>query len=338
MRHRVRLRPEGRYQCTGCRAAWTTEERARASRAECAGELLAHGPRCEREHVLYPYSYDRGDGYGPDRLCDVVDCWLCVGHGCDCDVCTDQLDVPDLKILNDSQEHGNKRRSPNWEREEAMDDLKKMLSMVTPGTWVTASGRDTRGHDVTREGTLLAEPTPMQATHNGGKVPALRVCVGETGTDPATRQTWVTLIPGHGEIRRAAKPTGWQHAKLADIAAVRADRSGVSFRLQFGGKGGKRASEPAADSGTVAVLSAAPGGRYEIRAEGSGDVLWEGALQGSIWWAYVPEDNEHQDQERGAEHDGGETSYGKPVYHVRTGALVGYWEPRRFTPIEEIQD
>ncbi|MGQ5602939.1 hypothetical protein [Streptomyces sp. EKS3.2] len=312
---------------------------------------LAHGHRYEREHVLYPFSYDRGDGYGPDRLCDVIDCPACVGHSCDCDVCTDQLEAPSLKVLNDSQENGNRKRSPNWEEVEMVEDLKAMLAKVNPGDWVTAFGKDTRGHEVTRTGTLLAEPKEMKATHNGVKVAAIRACVGEKGTDPATRQTWTTLIPDHGFIRKteAPKPGEWLHGEIRNIPAVRSARLDVNARLIFGGKGGKRTKEPT-DDGTLAEIRYTEAGRYEIKAVDSGEVIFTGSLQSQVWWAYAPEEDERQDQEPEPEPDESEDQddhepenvtelvFGKPVHHVVTGELVGYWTLKKFTPIEEIRD
>ncbi|MER6086522.1 hypothetical protein [Streptomyces bluensis] len=365
MRHRVRKHPDDRFQCTRCRAAFVTEARALKSTFKCPEEPLAHGHPYEREHVLYPFSYDRGDGYGPDRLCDVIDCPLCVGHACDCDVCTEQLEAPSLKVLIDSHEHGNRKRSPNWEEEEEMEDLKDMLAKVQPGDWVTAFGKDTRGHEVTRTGTLLADPKEMKATHNGVKVKAVRVCVGEKGTDPATRQTWTTLIPDHGYIRKTEPPKAgeWMHGEIRNIPAVRSARLDVNARLLFGGKGGKRSTEPTHD-GTLAEITYAGAGRYEVTAVESGEVVFTGSLQSQVWWAYAPEDDQDQEQDQDQEREAPEepdnalfvleqderqdqgdderqkvpeTDYGKPVHHVVTGELVGYWTLKKFTPIEEIQ-
>ncbi|MFJ9900237.1 DUF6884 domain-containing protein [Streptomyces sp. NPDC091280] len=54
--------------------------------------------------MIYPTWHDQGNGQGPDRLCDDHLCF-CMGHTCDCDVCTEVLDVPALKVLNDSHEY-----------------------------------------------------------------------------------------------------------------------------------------------------------------------------------------------------------------------------------------
>ncbi|MGN7135788.1 hypothetical protein [Streptomyces pseudogriseolus] len=259
----------------------------------------------------------------------------------------------------------------------SMNELRAMLSKVKPGDYVTAFGKDTRGHEVTREGVLLAEPQDMKATHNGAKVAAVRAFVGAKGADPERRQTWVTLIPDHGFITPAAAPKAgeWIHGEIRNIPAVRSARLDVRSLLLWGGKGGKRSSEPT-DGGTLAEITYAGSGRYEVRAVDSGEVLLNGALQSQVWWAHAPEDDEHQDQDEPEQNEGqddrakafeegrslgldhGEaldyaasqvkakertstrtvTEHGQPVYHVRTGELVGYWTPERFTPIEELSN
>ncbi|MFD7605137.1 hypothetical protein ACFWAN_32440 [Streptomyces mirabilis] len=246
-------------------------------------------------------------------------------------------------MLNDSQEHGNKMRSPNWEEEEKMSDLRDMLAKVGAGDYVTAFGRDTRGHEVTRVGTLLDVPKDMKATQNGVRVPAVRVCVGEKGTDPTTRQTWTTLIPGHGSIHLTEPPAAgeWIHSEIRNIPAVRSARLDVKARLIFGGKGGKRSTEPT-DSGTLAEITYADSARYEVRSVDSGEVIFKGSLQSQVWWAHAPEENEGQADDRedqgGDEHQAvTEVDYGRPVRHVETGEVVGYWTPEKFTPIEEVQ-
>jgi hypothetical protein len=260
-------------------------------------------------------------------------------------VCTEQIEAPSLTVLNDSQEHGNRKRSPNWEEEDKVEDLNSMLAKVEAGNFVTAFGKDSRGHEVTRTGTLLTEPQNMKATHNGAKVRAVRVCVGEKGTDTATRSTWTTLIPDHGSVRLAEppKPGEWIHGEIRNIPAVRSARLDVRARLVFGGKGGKRSTEPQG-GGTLAEISYSEAGRYEVKAVDSGEVIFTGSLQSQVWWSHALEkDEEHeidgQGQEQGDNElqDVTELGYGKPVNHVETGQLVGYWTLKKFTPIEEIQ-
>ncbi|MER5883072.1 hypothetical protein ABT160_04515 [Streptomyces sp. NPDC001941] len=227
-------------------------------------------------------------------------------------------------MLNDSREAGNRKRSPNWEREEQMAELHEMMEIARAGDYVIAFGKDTRGHEVRREGTLLVDLKEMTATHEGGKVPALRACVGARGADPQTRATWTTLIAGHGRIERAEPPAAgeWIHDEVRNIPAVRSKTNGSSAYILWGGKGGKRSSKPKG-KGTLAEPVYTAAGRYEIRAVHSGDVLFAGTLQSHVWWAPAPE----EDQEQAAK-------LGQPVYHVRTRELVGYWTEEKFTPVD----
>ncbi|MEU9404789.1 hypothetical protein AB0E08_03650 [Streptomyces sp. NPDC048281] len=250
-----------------------------------------------------------------------------------------------------------------------MEKLKNMLAEVKAGDYVTAFGKDTRGHEVTRTGTLLTEPKSMKATHNGVKVNAFRVCVGEKGTDPSTRQTWTTLIPDHGLIQTTEAPNAgeWIHGEIRNIPAVRSSRLEVHARLLFGGKGGKRSTEPT-ESGILTEITYAKAGRYEFKAVGSGEVIFTGSLQSQVWWAHAPEEHEGQaeehedeggdegqaeehedeggDEGQAEEHEdeGGdegqavtELVFGQPVHHVETGELVGYWTLEKFTPIAELR-
>ncbi|MEU6704709.1 DUF6884 domain-containing protein [Streptomyces wuyuanensis] len=178
-----------------------------------------------------------------------------------------------------------------------MQELKEMLSGLSEGDYVTAEGADTRGHHVTRTGTLLSPPKEVTAQRNGNRVKGVRVCVGEAGTDPATRQTWTTLFPGHGSIRRTKPPKAgdWTNGEIRNIPAVRSARNSVDARLLFGGKGGKRSTEPTQN--TLAGLTYTGDGKYEIWAADTQEVLFTGTLQSRVWWSPAPKDDEHQDQE-----------------------------------------
>lgn len=117
MRHVVRKRPEGRLQCTMCRASFEEMKAAVAARYECPGVPLAHGVPGQREHIVYPtWGRDRScAGWGceePDPthehgpgspLCDEITCGLCM-HECDCDVCRGKVRAPGLFKLLDSRE------------------------------------------------------------------------------------------------------------------------------------------------------------------------------------------------------------------------------------------
>ncbi|MGV9312618.1 hypothetical protein ACWDR0_10525 [Streptomyces sp. NPDC003691] len=114
-RHHLRRRPEGRLQCTRCRAAFLSEESASLSRFACPGVPLVHGLIGQREHIVYPtWSRDRSCGtwncpdpdpshtwHGPDPYCDKPACRICL-HTCDCDVCEGRVRSPGLTRLIDS--------------------------------------------------------------------------------------------------------------------------------------------------------------------------------------------------------------------------------------------
>ncbi|MEV5136279.1 hypothetical protein AB0K71_15585 [Streptomyces syringium] len=115
MRHQLRKRPEGRYQCTQCRAAFRDRETGSRARFACPGEKLVHG--LTREHIVYPtWGRDRSceswgcpdpdpahDFHGPGLYCDEITCDTCT-HDCDCDVCLGLVEAPGLTRLIDSRE------------------------------------------------------------------------------------------------------------------------------------------------------------------------------------------------------------------------------------------
>lgn len=119
MRHTVRLRPEGRYQCTGCRAAFVSEESAGRAKFKCPRVPLPHG--FKREHIVYPtWGKDRScagwgcpdpdpahDFHGPGLYCDDTMC-PCLQHECDCCVCTGAVVAPGLNVLQDNHEPDGK--------------------------------------------------------------------------------------------------------------------------------------------------------------------------------------------------------------------------------------
>jgi hypothetical protein len=209
------------------------------------------------------------------------------------------------------------------------EELGKLVKGIKAGDYVTAFGVDTRGAEVTREGTLLAPPKYMKGTRNGAKQDAIRVCVGLEGTDPEARSTWTTLFLDHGTLNRTKppQPGDWTNGPLKDIPGMRVN---APMPVLFGGKGGKRTAEPT--EGERAEIVHVGSGSYSIRSLESGDELFSGAWNAQVWWSVAPKDNEHQ------EHDepSSGTSLGKPVYHVETGALVGYWTPDKFTPVDEV--
>lgn len=281
MRHNLRAHPEGRLQCTACRAAFLTKESARLSVASCPEIPVAHGHQYEREHVLYPFSYTRGDGYGPDRLCDVIGCEQCVGHACDCDVCAQRLEIPSLRILMDNHDVG-RARSINWEMEDMENDLKTKLAGVKHGDYVSASGVDTRGHKVTRVGFLLWEPKEVKAQRDGVSVKAWRVFVGDKSQDATDRSTWVTMFGDTGTIELlTADPAGieWQDTELRACVS--------SAVILFGGKAGKSSKGP---SKAVKVsVTYTDSGAYELRDLETRELVDTMRLQSRVWWAAMPD-------------------------------------------------
>lgn len=115
MKHSVRKRPEDRWQCTGCRAAFISKESAGRAKFPCPRVPLPHG--FKREHIVYPtWSKDRScetwgcpdpdpshAWHGPDAYCDDTGC-PCMTHTCDCDVCNGAVSAPGLNVLRDNHE------------------------------------------------------------------------------------------------------------------------------------------------------------------------------------------------------------------------------------------
>ncbi|MCY0946801.1 hypothetical protein [Streptomyces antarcticus] len=70
------------------------------------------------------------------------------------------------------------------------------ITDLKPGQHVRATGRDTRGHTVTREGYLVLDPQLKTATWDGTRTKVYRLHVDpEPGAAEATRQNWVSLLP-----------------------------------------------------------------------------------------------------------------------------------------------
>ncbi|WP_406305763.1 hypothetical protein OHA61_30640 [Streptomyces sp. NBC_00885] len=221
-------------------------------------------------------------------------------------------------------------------------DLKDTLAGLKVGDYVTAIGVDTRGHSVTRTGTLLSPPKEVTATRNGKRAKGVRVCVGAAGVDPS-RSTWTTLFPDSGTVDLAREPKAdeWSNTELRMVPGIRA--ANLNARIYFGGKGGKRSTEPR-EPVVLAEVTYTGEGKYEICDADSGDVLHTCTLQSQIWWLPAPVGKEPQavgteDQEHNGHQEQGQdvTEYGQPVYHVETRKIVGYLRPDRFTPIEDVR-
>ncbi|MCZ1015627.1 hypothetical protein [Streptomyces noursei] len=171
-------------------------------------------------------------------------------------------------------------------------ELKDTLGQFTEGDYVTAKGVDTRGHDVTRVGTLLAPPKPVTAQRSGRRAKGWRLFVGPVGTSTDQRSTWVTLFPDSGSIERTRPPQvgDWQQAPFGKIPGMRTAPD-VNVRVLFGGKGGKRSTEPT-QSTLARIVHNADKHRYEVRDAQTGEVLLCPSWQTAIWWSVAPEEGE----------------------------------------------
>ncbi|MER5632134.1 hypothetical protein [Streptomyces nitrosporeus] len=165
-------------------------------------------------------------------------------------------------------------------------DLDTAVAALSVGDYVKAAGADTRGHDVTRVGTLLAEPKSVTAQRSGLKTKAWRLFVGPAGTDPAVRATWTTLFYDSGTVELAEEPVAeeWTNDTFGSIPGVRLGTPGLTFR--YGGKGGKRSTDPTEDI-TVNVTYTSDG-RYWLRDAATGEMVTECTYARKIWWAPAP--------------------------------------------------
>ncbi|MEU6389949.1 hypothetical protein [Streptomyces sp. NPDC046939] len=225
--------------------------------------------------------------------------------------------------------------------------IKKLLGNVKPGDYVTAVGVDTRGAEVKRVGTLLAPPKPVKG--KGGE--GARLCIGLKGTDPEQRSTWALLYESNGSVKRIKPPVpgeDWTNGPLKDIPGMRVD---APMHILYGGKGGKRATQEPTNGERAEIVHVGEG-RYEVRSLASGKALFSGAWGAQLWWSPAAENGEpyieDQDQDQDQEHERQEQNepqdqtatehrYGKAVYHVRTGQVVGYLTPLKFTPIGDVE-
>lgn len=294
MGHDLRKRPEGRFQCTACRAAFQTMESARLSAVPCAGEPLAHG--LTREHLVYPrsdadhscaaWSCDEPDPthyHGPDPYCDELTCRICC-HGCDCDVCKGLVTAPGLARVEDLPYYVIEEK----ERKKKMAaDLKTMLAGLKVGEYVAATGVDTRGHAVTRVGFLLWEPKEVKAQRNGTSTKAWRVFVGEKGQDATERQTWVTMFPDNGAVEVITRDEAglvWKDTELGDAVS--------SSVIVYGGKGGQYTHPRMAVK--VRIRWTDQGNVYHLLDLETDESVATFKRQSRIWWAPMPDDHYEQ--------------------------------------------
>ncbi|MGZ2360756.1 hypothetical protein LRE75_29450 [Streptomyces sp. 372A] len=174
-------------------------------------------------------------------------------------------------------------------------DLETAIAALHVGDHVRATGADTRGHDVTRVGTLLAEPKAVTAQRNGIKTIAWRLFVGPAGTDPSVRSTWTTLFYDSGTVALAEEPSpdAWTNASFGSVPGVRIGTPNLTFR--YGGKGGKRSVKPGFD--VTVFVTYTSDGKYWLRDVATGDFVEECTYARKIWWAPASKVEESQGSE-----------------------------------------
>ncbi|MEU5433855.1 hypothetical protein AB0G73_10825 [Streptomyces sp. NPDC020719] len=69
------------------------------------------------------------------------------------------------------------------------------ITELKPGQRLRATGRDTRGHVITREGYLVAEPQLKIAAWDGPRKQVYRLHVDTMPDAVPTRQNWVSMLP-----------------------------------------------------------------------------------------------------------------------------------------------
>ncbi|MFB7918932.1 hypothetical protein [Streptomyces sp. NPDC056061] len=166
-------------------------------------------------------------------------------------------------------------------------ELQKMVNGFSAGDHVTATGSDTRGHEVTRTGYLLAEPKLVTARRNGTPAKAIRLCIGARGTDPAERTTWTALFADAGSVQHTPEPEPgkWLNTELRDVPGVKA-RSHTT-RILYGGKGGARSTGP---TQSVPVnITYTDEGYYALWDPDSDTTHTVITLATKIWWAHLPQ-------------------------------------------------
>ncbi|MGW0899254.1 hypothetical protein ACWD0G_20100, partial [Streptomyces goshikiensis] len=69
------------------------------------------------------------------------------------------------------------------------------ITNLKPGQHIRATGRDTRGRTVTREGHLVLDPQLKMAAWDGTRTKVYRLHVDPNPGAEATRQNWVSMLP-----------------------------------------------------------------------------------------------------------------------------------------------
>ncbi|MFD3422461.1 hypothetical protein [Streptomyces decoyicus] len=174
-----------------------------------------------------------------------------------------------------------------------MTELHEHLSEFATGDHVTVVGVDTRGHNVTRSGYLLAAAKKVKAQRNGVRTDGWRLYVGPTGTDSAERSTWVTLFRDAGSIERSTEPdtARWSMTELRQIPGIRA--TSRTTHILYGGKGGAHFPEPSQATAVTVIYTS--DGLYELRSPDDDTVHLACRLPTQIWWTELPTTNASPD-------------------------------------------
>ncbi|MCX4826732.1 hypothetical protein OG883_44630 [Streptomyces sp. NBC_01142] len=161
-------------------------------------------------------------------------------------------------------------------------DLEIAVATLSAGEHVHATGVDTRGHQVTRAGYLLAAPEPKTGQHDNGSGEGWLVHVGAREAAPE-RSNWVMLYPGNGEIARTPEldMSRWRKTPLTETGASARTRN---LQIVFGGKALRGAVEPTEE--TLVDVSYNTEGLYNLSLPDTGGAThFQCRLGTTIWWA-----------------------------------------------------
>ncbi|MER0477344.1 hypothetical protein ABR737_03020 [Streptomyces sp. Edi2] len=173
-------------------------------------------------------------------------------------------------------------------------DLESTVAALSGDEHVLATGVDTRGHQVTRAGYLLAAPQRKTGQHDNGSEEGWLVHVGAREAVPE-RSNRVMLYPGNGRIARTSEPdmSRWRKTPLTQTGASARTRN---LQIVFGGKALRGSVEPTEE--TLVDVTYNTEGLYILSIPDTGGTThFQCRLGTTIWWAPVPTANS---QETGA--------------------------------------
>ncbi|MEW1760549.1 hypothetical protein AB0393_29055 [Streptomyces cyaneofuscatus] len=155
---------------------------------------------------------------------------------------------------------------------------------LSAGEHVHAHGVDTRGHQVTRAGYLLAPPERKAGQRDNGTEEGWLVHVGARDAAPE-RSNRIMLYPDDGRIARTPEPdmSRWRKTPLTETGA---SARTTNLQIVFGGKALRGAVEPTEE--TLVDVTYNTEGLYNLsRPDTNGLVHFECRLGTNIWWAPV---------------------------------------------------